>query len=71
MPQDDITGRAARVQRIRTEEEMREAERDNVLAAMRHARWEIYGAGGAASLLGLKPGALAPRIKRLGLQRPV
>jgi transcriptional regulator with GAF, ATPase, and Fis domain len=50
--------------------ELRQRERDNVLAALKKARWKIHGAGGAAELLGLKPSTLISRIKKLGLKKP-
>src|SRR5215468_6713236 len=55
---------------VRTEEELREAERSNVLAVLNKTRWKVYGRGGAAQLLGIKPGTLAARMKKLGLRRP-
>src|SRR5499425_2930286 len=55
---------------VRTEEERREAERANILAALNKTRWKVYGHGGAAELLGIKAGTLAARMKKLGLRRP-
>jgi transcriptional regulator with GAF, ATPase, and Fis domain len=54
---------------VRTEEQVREAERANVLEALNKTRWKVYGRGGAAELLGIKPGTLAARMKKLGLRR--
>src|SRR5215471_1550116 len=54
---------------VRTEEELRDAERGNILAALNKTRWKVYGRGGAAELLGIKPGTLAARMKKLGLGR--
>ncbi len=51
------------------ESEMRRRERDNLLAALKRTDWQIYGAAGAAHMLGLKPTTLASRIKKLGLER--
>lgn len=48
--------------------EMRQRERDNILAALAETDGRIYGTGGAAELLGVKPTTLASRIKKLGLQ---
>jgi transcriptional regulator with GAF, ATPase, and Fis domain len=45
------------------------AEREHVLAALERTRWKIYGPGGAAELLGVKPTTLASRIKKMGLTR--
>jgi transcriptional regulator with GAF, ATPase, and Fis domain len=45
--------------------EMKELERANLLAAMQATNYKIYGAGGAADLLDVKPTTLASRIKAL------
>ena len=58
------------VVQVRTEEELREFERANVLATLNKTRWKVYGRGGAAELLGIKPGTLAARMKKLGLRIP-
>ena len=54
---------------ILTEEAMRDLERSNLLAALERAGGKVYGAGGAAELLGMKPTTLASRLERLGLKR--
>jgi transcriptional regulator with GAF, ATPase, and Fis domain len=54
---------------ILTDGEIRELERSNMLAVLERANGKIYGAGGAAELLGLKPTTVASRIQRLGLKR--
>jgi len=54
---------------VRTDEELRDAERNNILVALNKTRWKVYGRGGAAELLGIKPGTLAARMKKLGLRR--
>ncbi len=51
--------------------EMKRRERDNILVALRRTDWKIYGAGGAAELLGIKPTTLASRVKRFDLRRPI
>lgn len=53
-----------------TEAEMRERERDNTLAALRHAGWRVWGPDGAAALLGIKPSTLSYRMKTFGISRP-
>jgi transcriptional regulator with GAF, ATPase, and Fis domain len=60
----------AEASEILTDEAVRELERKNLLAALERAEGKIYGAGGAAELLGLKPTTVASRIQRLGLKRP-
>src|SRR5262245_50992570 len=54
---------------VRTHGELRDAERENLLAALDKTHWKVYGRGGAAELLGIKPGTLAARMKKLGLSR--
>jgi len=51
------------------EEKWRAQERENILAALQQTRGKIYGAGGAAELLGIKPTTLAYRIKALRIAK--
>lgn len=44
-------------------------ERDNLMAALESANWKIYGPGGAAELLGVKPTTLASRLQSLGIKK--
>ena len=53
-----------------TQEQMKRGERENTLLALEWARWKLYGPGGAAELLGLKPNTLAARLRVMGIQRP-
>jgi transcriptional regulator with GAF, ATPase, and Fis domain len=52
---------------ILTEEQLKKIQKDNLRAALRKCEGKIYGTGGAAELLGLKPTTLCARIKKLGL----
>ena len=54
-------------QSIMTDDEMREHERSNILAALRLSGGKVFGNGGAAELLAVKPTTLASRIKSLGI----
>jgi DNA-binding NtrC family response regulator len=56
-------------QRLVTREELKRQERENILRALRASEGRIFGAGGAAELLGMKPTTLASRIKALGLKK--
>jgi transcriptional regulator with GAF, ATPase, and Fis domain len=47
----------------------RRRERENVEAALRRAGGRIYGAGGAAEILGVPPTTLVSRVKALGIVR--
>lgn len=53
---------------ILTESEMLEFQAENLRRALGHTRGKIYGPGGAAELLGMKPTTLASRIRALGIQ---
>ena len=55
-------------QRILTDEEMRALESANIRAALRKCHGKVYGASGAAALLGVKPTTLNSRIKALGIK---
>ncbi len=52
------------------EAEMRQMERNNLVAALEHADWRVAGPGGTAELLGLNPSTLNSRIRKLGIKRP-
>lgn len=55
---------------ILTAEELRSFEANNIRRALEHAKGKVYGSGGAAELLGMKPTTLASRIKSLGVALP-
>jgi transcriptional regulator with GAF, ATPase, and Fis domain len=48
--------------------EIKRRERENIIAALNQSGGRIYGAKGAAELLGLKPTTLSARLKKLGLR---
>jgi transcriptional regulator with GAF, ATPase, and Fis domain len=52
-----------------TRDELKRHERDNIAAALEKSGGKVFGPGGAAELLGMKPTTLASRIKALGLDR--
>jgi hypothetical protein len=52
---------------VLSEQDVRRFERENIVAALEATRGRIYGRGGAAELLGLKPTTLASRLKKLGI----
>ena len=55
---------------VLTETEMRNLQRNNIVAALTRAAWRVSGKGGAAELLGIRPTTLADRIKAFGIQKP-
>ncbi|MFZ5690431.1 MAG: sigma 54-interacting transcriptional regulator [Pseudomonadota bacterium] len=60
------SGRAEPVSLL-TEDERRERDRANIIAALNACRGKVFGPGGAAELLNVKPTTLASRIKALGI----
>jgi formate hydrogenlyase transcriptional activator len=52
---------------VMTATEMRAHERANILAALQACSGKVFGPGGAAELLDIKPTTLASRIKALGI----
>ncbi len=51
-------------QTILTDAQIRDLERSNMQAALTAAKGKLFGKGGAAELLGMKPTTLASRLKR-------
>lgn len=60
----------ARKSGILTEKEMREYQKQNIVAALQETGWRVSGPEGAADLLGVKPTTLADRIRTFGIKRP-
>ena len=52
-----------------TREDLKRQERDAIMVALKQANGKIFGPGGAAELLAMKPTTLASRISALGLNR--
>jgi len=67
-PRSSPPGRTA--VEVLTDDELKERERDNLLLALRRCAWRVYGEGGAAELLGMKPSTLASRMKKYGIEKP-
>ena len=52
-----------------TDNEIRALEKANMIAALRHADWQVWGPDGAAELLGIKPSTLTYRMKAHGIRK--
>jgi formate hydrogenlyase transcriptional activator len=61
-PDRPIRGKA-----VIPEADVRRFEKENLLAALEATGGRVYGRGGAADLLGVKPTTLASRLKKLGI----
>lgn len=55
---------------ILTEEDRLRRDREMIRHALAQTAGKVFGPGGAAELLGVKPTTLASRIKRLGIEKP-
>ena len=53
---------------IVSDQEWRRRERANLIAALTRTAGRIYGTGGAAELLGVKPSTLQSRLRALGIR---
>jgi transcriptional regulator with GAF, ATPase, and Fis domain len=65
-----VEAEAGAIPEIVPDAEMKRQERENILAALERAGWKVYGSGGAAELLDIKPTTLASRMKAMGIKRP-
>ena len=52
-----------------TNKQQKQQDKHNIEAALQRCRGKIYGANGAAELLGMKPTTLASRMKKHGISR--
>jgi transcriptional regulator with GAF, ATPase, and Fis domain len=52
-----------------TAKPLEQAERDNIIAALKQSNYRIRGKGGAAELLDVKPTTLESKIARMGITR--
>ncbi|MCR5169300.1 MAG: sigma 54-interacting transcriptional regulator, partial [Desulfovibrio sp.] len=66
-PQDPQVPQIAN--RIYTMEDLKRLEKENLLNAVRRCNGKIFGANGAAALLGLKPTTLIARLEKMGIER--
>ena len=66
----EIAPAAKTITGILTEKEMREYQKQNLIAALRETNWRVSGPDGAAALLGVKPTTLADRVRSYGIKRP-
>ncbi|MGM0593480.1 MAG: sigma 54-interacting transcriptional regulator [Pseudomonadota bacterium] len=55
--------------RVLTDAELRRREEQNIITALRECNGKVFGKGGAAETLGVKPTTLTSRIKKLGINR--
>jgi transcriptional regulator with GAF, ATPase, and Fis domain len=68
--QGSLEGVSSPTASILTEAEFTAMQKQNMLAALIRCGWKIYGRGGAAELLGIKPTTLIERMRRLGVKKP-
>lgn len=59
-----------RDEKILTNKEMQEIEKNNIIKALEASGWKIYGEKGAAKLLNIPPTTLSSKMKSLGIKKP-
>ena len=52
-----------------TDDEIRQIEKINMIAVLRYTNWQVWGDGGAAELLGIKPSTMNYRMKSFGIRK--
>jgi len=52
---------------VRTDAEMQQAQRDNLIACLRETHGKVSGPDGAAAVLGVQPTTLYSRIRKLNI----
>jgi transcriptional regulator with GAF, ATPase, and Fis domain len=50
-----------------TRDELKRQEREAIISALKQTHGKVFGPGGAAELLGMKPSTLASRISSMGI----
>lgn len=61
---------SAQTDKVLTENELKQIERQNTINALAACRWKIYGKDGAARMLTINPTTLIERMKRMQIKRP-
>ncbi len=56
--------------RVLTERQMREFQKQNIIAALNVTGWKVSGKDGTAELLGVRPTTLYDRLKSFGIRKP-
>lgn len=56
--------------KILTEDERKRQDKQIIIEALKQANGKVFGPGGAAEILGLKPTTLSSRMKKLNIQKP-
>lgn len=57
-------------EKILTNKEIQEIEKNNIIKALEVSGWKIYGEKGAAKLLNIPPTTLSSKMKSLGIKKP-
>jgi formate hydrogenlyase transcriptional activator len=65
---EDLNGDGASAEAGTMRGMLEEAERKQILAALKQARWVVAGPNGAAALLGMKRSTLQAHMQRLGIR---
>jgi transcriptional regulator with GAF, ATPase, and Fis domain len=67
-PKKSAQGNVALPEQVLTDQEIRSFERENIRRALAVSEGKVYGDGGAAELLGIKPTTLLSRMRAFGIR---
>lgn len=71
VPANDVVAQAGSSRReVMTEQQIRQLQKQNLIAALKQTNGRVSGENGAAELLGIKPTTLADRLKAYGIRKP-
>ena len=54
---------------MNADNDLNRVQRDHIIGVLREVNWVIEGSAGAALRLGMKPGTLRHRMRKLGIER--
>lgn len=64
------TLKSSNLHELLTDKELRNFERQNLVAVLKKSNWKISGIGGAADFLGVHPATLSSRMRTMKIKRP-
>lgn len=67
--QDQTVPMTTELQDFMTIVEFKALEKSNLIAALQHAGWQVWGGDGAAALLGMKPSTLTYQMNSFGISK--
>ena len=70
MTEDTESIKELKKSKFLTAEEIKQQEKQNIIAVLEESNWRVSGEGGAADLLGIKATTLAHQMKKFNIKKP-